>query len=205
MAGKRFGQWVPAVVSAALAAATLVVYSIVREDTKALTYLQIGAASLVPAVFPIIGRITKKDVPIYLGALVTVHIFLANDLGSALLFYDLIPAWDLIMHGFFGFVFAATAGVFIKRWGGAELKRLGFYLLILLSTAGAAALWEVWEYTCDTLLDGDAQRVKEALANGTNPISDTMEDIIITLAGVAVFYIAVLVAKLLRSGKNKRR
>lgn len=203
MAGKRFGQWVPAVVSAALAAATLVVYSIVREDTKALTYLQIGAASLVPAVFPIIGRITKKDVPIYVGALVAVHIFLANDLGSALLFYDLIPAWDLIMHGFFGFVFAVIVSVFLKRWG--ELKKFGYNLLIFLSTAGAAALWEVWEYICDTLLDGDAQRVKEALANGTNPIADTMEDIMITLAGAAAFYIAAVIIGLYRSGKNKRR
>ncbi len=205
MGKKRATQWLPTIISLILAAGTLVFYSVLREDKKALMYFQVSAAALVPAVFPIIGKATKNDVPTYVGAIVAAHIFLANDLGSAMLFYDLIPAWDLIMHGFFGFVFAVTVSVFIKRWGGEELKKIGFYLLILLSTAGAAALWEIWEYVCDSLLNGDAQRVKEALANGTNPISDTMTDIIITLAGVAVFYAAALVIKLCKFCKSKRR
>lgn len=195
MKKKRITQWLPVIVSVLLAAATLVIYSVVYDEYSAVTYLQVSAAALVPAVFPIIGAVTKREVPIYLGILAAVHIFLASDLGSALGFYSLIPSWDLIMHGFFGLVFAVTAKEFIIRWGGGSIKKGGFYLLIFLSTAGAAALWEVWEFTCDIVLDGDAQRVKEAIANGTNPIADTMTDIIITLVGVAVFFIVIFIAK----------
>lgn len=189
-------KWSPTIVSLALAAATLIIYGIIYDERSVQIYLQVSAAAFVPAAFPLIGKITKKDFPICVGVLATTHIFLANDLGSALGFYGLIPSWDLIMHGFFGLVFAVIAKEFMLRWGCGAMKKGGFYLLIFLSTAGAAAMWEIWEFICDIVLDGDAQRVKEAIANGTNPVADTMTDIMITLAGVAVFYIVIFIAKL---------
>lgn len=207
MKKKRLTQWMPVIVSAALAAATLVLYSVIYDEYSAVTYLQVSAAALVPAVFPIIGAVTKNEVPTYLGVLAAVHIFLANDLGSALGFYGLIPSWDLIMHGFFGFLFSAIAREFMLRWGGGDMekrKKGGFNLVIFLSTAGAAALWEVWEFTCDLVLGGDAQRVKEAIANGTNPVADTMTDIIITLAGAAVFFIGKFIEQHSRKRKEKQ-
>lgn len=204
MKKNRVTQWLPVIVSAILAAVTLVLYSVMYDENSAVTYLQVSAAALVPAVFPLIGAVTKREVPTYLGVLAAVHIFLASDLGSALGFYGLIPFWDLIMHGFFGFVFAATAKEFMLRWGGGDMKKGGFDLLIFLSTAGAAALWEVWEFTCDIVLDGDAQRVKEAIANGTNPIADTMTDIIITLAGAAVFFIVMFAKRISKRERSER-
>lgn len=191
----REKRWLPTIVSVILGVATLVIYSVIWEEKKPTMYPQIIAAACVPAVFPLIGKITKNEPPVYLGWVTALHIFLANDLGSAMWFYGIIPAWDLIMHGMFGLVFSVIMEYFIKRWGGGSLKKAGLYLLIFLSAAGAAALWEVWEFTCDNLLGGDAQLVKAALANGTNPISDTMTDIIITLVGAAVFIIAALIKR----------
>lgn len=204
MKKKRITQWLPVIVSAALAAATLILYSVIYDEYSAVTYLQVSAAALVPAVFPIIGAVTKNEIPTYLGVLAAVHIFLANDLGSALGFYGLIPSWDLIMHGFFGFVFCAVAKEFMLRWGAGDMKKGGFNLLIFLSSAGAAALWEVWEFTCDLVLGGDAQRVKEAIANGTNPIADTMTDIIITLVGAAVFFIGAFIERIRSRRQNEK-
>lgn len=189
-------KWLPTIVSLVLAAGTLIIYSVIYDKRSAQIYLQVAAAAFVPAAFPLIGKITKEDFPIYVGALSAIHIFLANDLGSALGFYSLIPSWDLIMHGFFGFVFSVIIFVFLLRWNGGGMKKHGFLMLIFLSAAGAAALWEIWEFICDMVLNGDAQRVKEAIANGTNPVADTMTDIIITLAGVAIFYLVLTIAKL---------
>lgn len=205
MKKKLIKQWSPVIISVFLAATTLVIYSVVYDEYSAVTYLQVSVASFVPAVFPLIGAATKRELPVHLGALTAIHIFLANDLGSALGFYSLIPSWDLIMHGFFGLVFAVIAKEFMLRWGCGTMKKGGFYLLIFLSTAGAAALWEVWEFTCDIVLGGDAQRVKEAITNGTNPVADTMTDIIVTLVGVAVFFIVIFIAKIHGRKQDEKR
>lgn len=199
--GKRVSNWLPTIVSLIAGAVTLIIYSVISEKKRPTMYLQIIAAACVPAVFPIIGKKTKNEPPAYLGWVTALHIFLANDLGSAMWFYGLIPAWDLIMHGMFGLVFSVIADYFIKRWGGGLLKKGGLYLLIFLSAAGAAALWEVWEFTCDNILGGDAQLVKAALAAGTNPISDTMTDIIITLVGAVVF----IAADIIKNSRGKKR
>ena len=198
---KRVSRWLPTIASLIAGAVTLIIYSVIWEEKKPTMYPQIIAAACVPAVFPLIGKFTKNEPPAYLGWVTAVHIFLANDLGSAMWFYGIIPVWDLIMHGMFGLVFSIIAEYFIKRWGGGSLKKGGLYLLIFLSSAGAAALWEVWEFTCDNLLGGDAQLVKAALAAGANPIADTMEDIIITLVGAAVF----IVAAVIMNSREKRR
>lgn len=188
-------KWCPFFASSALAVATLIVYSITEEEISVLIYLQVIATAFVPAIFPILGRLTKRDYPIFINVLITIHIVLSSDLGSALSFYGRISFWDLLMHGYFGFVFAVIMYMLLLEWNGAKLHKFGFMSLIFLSTAGAAALWEVWEYLCDTVFDGDAQRVKEALANNISPITDTMTDIIVAFAGVVIFYIALYIDK----------
>ena len=199
----RLLKWIPAIVMLILAAATLVVYSITRVEKNPMIYLQVFVTALVPAAFPLIGMITKKEFPVFVSTLSAVHIFLASDLGSAFSFYDRIGAWDLLMHGYFGFVFSVIMFVLLLRWNGAGLKAPGFLILIFMTTAGAAALWEAWEFTCDTILGGDTQRVKEALANGTSPVADTMMDIIITFAGPVVLYILLYIDK--RRGYRRSR
>ncbi len=197
----REKKWLPTIVSVILGAVTLMIYSVIWEEKRFTMYPQIMAAACVPAIFPLIGKFTKNEPPVYLGWVTAMHIFLANDLGSAIWLYGIIPTWDLIMHGLFGLVFSVIMDYFIKRLGGGSLKKGALYLMIFLSAAGAAALWEVWEFTCDNLLGGDAQLVKAAIANGTNPISDTMTDIIITLVGAAVFIIAAVIKNM----REKRR
>lgn len=192
---KRIVKWLPAIVLMILSAATLVIYSLTREERSMTIYLQVFVTALVPAVFPLIGIITKKEFPFFVSVLAAAHIFLASCLGSALSFYNRIGAWDLLMHGYFGFVFSVVMFVLLLRWNGAGLKTPGFLVLIFLAVAGAAALWEIWEFTSDTILGGDTQRVKEALKNGTSPVEDTMMDIIITLVGPILLYIGLYIDK----------
>ena len=190
---KRILKWIPLFAALVLAVITLIVYSATTEERSVIMYPQIIATAFVPAIFPLIGNITKRDYPIFINVLILIHIVLANDLGSALGLYGRIGCWDLIMHGYFGFVFSVIMYMLLLQWNGDKLNRFGFMTLIFLSTSGAAALWEVWEYLCDVVFGGDAQRVKEALANGVSPVSDTMTDIIIAFAGVLVFYITLYI------------
>lgn len=60
---------------------------------------------------------------------------------------------------------------------------------------GFGALWEIFEYLGDTWFDLDSQRVQESIALGKSPVADTMEDLMITLVGIAVFFIIYIIDK----------
>lgn len=183
--------WVPLMVTVAAAVITLAVYTCTTNTINPIVYWQLAATSLVPGIFPLWSVATKKSFPLVINAVVASHILLASHLGSALSFYSRIGWWDLFMHGYFGFVAAVVLYTLLLKWGGEHLNRWGFLLLIFLGVMGGAAVWEVFEYVADFLFGGDAQRVQQALAEGVSPIRDTMTDILITMAGVAAFYVGL--------------
>lgn len=191
----RFSQWIPLLATSLLGAITLIIYTCCFEAKSFVVFLQVGAGAMLPALFPLLDRGMKQPLPAALYWLISVHIVLSCNLGSALGFYRRFPQWDLWMHGYFGFLAGVTLCILLLRWNGAALHPAGFYSLILLGTMGGAALWEVFEYSCDLLLGGDAQRVQEAIALGLSPIRDTMTDIIIAMAGLGVFFLCLLADK----------
>lgn len=192
---RQKGEWIPLIVTLALGAVTLIVYPWTTETADLIVYVQVTATACVPVILPLLGRLTKRHFPVLINALIALHMVLASFLGSAMQFYRLVPWWDLLMHGFFGFVGGVTLYTFLLKWNGRAMNRLGFLVVIFLSVMGCAALWEIFEYVADALLGGDAQRVAEALRLGNSPIADTMTDIIITAAGIAVFYIGLYIDK----------
>ena len=193
-------KWLPAAGSMVLAVITAIIYSFISDEIIVLTYFQIFGSALVPLILPVWGKITKKDFPPALGFLIAFNIFLSIDIGNAMNFYDLIPVWDLLLHGFFGFVGCVTAAVFLIRWNGDKMTSWGFMLTAAFFTLGFGAVWEIFEYCCDIIMNTDIQRVQESIAAGKSPLADTMEDLIITLAGIAVFFITAVADKFL----NKR-
>lgn len=193
-------KWLPAAGSMVLAVITAIIYSFISDEIIVLTYFQVFCSALVPLILPVWGKITKKDFPPALGFLIAFNIFLSIDLGNAMNFYDLIPVWDLLLHGFFGFVGCVTAAVFLIRWNGDKMTSWGFMLTAAFFTLGFGAVWEIFEYCCDIIMNTDIQRVQESIAAGKSPLADTMEDLIITLAGIAVFFITAVADKFL----NKR-
>ncbi len=192
---RQKGEWLPLIVTLVLGAVTLIAYPWIVERVDPIVYAQVTFTASVPALLPLLGRLTGRRFPVAINALIALHMVLASFLGSAMQFYRLVPWWDLFMHGFFGLVGSVVIYAFLLKWNGRALERRGFLVLIFLSVMGCAALWEIFEYVSDALLGGDAQRVLEALRLGTSPIADTMTDIIITMAGVAAFYILLLIDK----------
>lgn len=191
---KKFIQWLPGIVSELIAVLFCIIYA-VTDGSKNIVYPELLVAALLPFVFPVLGIITKKTFPIALSILYAVFIFCASVLGSGVDLYHKLHCWDLIIHGVFGFMCSLTVYVLLIRWNGSALNRVGFMLIICTVTMGVAALWEVWEYSTDLITGADSQMVAESIALGKSPVADTMEDIMIAMAGSAVFFVALIIDK----------
>lgn len=186
-------QWFPLLITLCCAAVTLLIYIFCVGQNDYVVFLQVISAALIPAILPIVSYATKEIFPLVLNLLFSIHIVLAVDLGCAISFYDRFYWWDMLMHGCFGLIASMSFYILLLKWNGRNLKRFGFFVLIFLSTMGCAAIWEIFEFTCDQILNIDAQRVMESIAMGHTPVYDTMMDIIVAIAGIAIFYISLFI------------
>ncbi|MDE7439317.1 MAG: hypothetical protein K2N23_02270 [Clostridia bacterium] len=191
---KRFIEWLPGIISELIAVIFCIIYA-VTDGSKTTMYAELIVSALLPFAFPVYGAITKKPLPLILPAVSTVFVFCACGLGSAIGLYDKVHCWDLILHGIFGFVCSLTVFVLLVRWNGSKLNPVGFIVIIFAFTLGVAALWEVWEYIADRFTGADAQRVAESVALGKSPLADTMEDVMIAMAGSALFLVTFIIDK----------
>ena len=188
--------WLPFLISALAAVATLVVYTATADFKMPLIYIQIPLSALVLTVLPITSLIIKRDFPPILNFLVLVLVVLAMDLGNAMNFYMRFGFWDTVMHTYFGLVAGVCLYVFFLMSGGNKMSTAVLLLAVFLSTMGGGAIWEIFEYVTDALLGKDSQQVWASLDAGKNPVYDTMTDIIVTALGSAVFYLILLFDKL---------
>lgn len=194
MKKKNISQWIPGITLELISVVSCIIYALTDASNK-LVYLELLGASLAPFLFPVYNMLTKKPLPMILSIITAVFVFLTCNLVIACNFYNKIICWDLLMHGTFGFVCCLILFVMLIRWNGSKLNPVGFMIIIFVFTMGVAALWEVWEYLADSITGGDAQRVMESIAQGKSPVADTMEDIIVSMAGCAIFYITLIIDK----------
>ena len=104
-----------------------------------------------------------------------VFIFLAHYMGVILELYNSWPYFDKVAHTFSGVLSACVALLIIER---VKSKNILFNLLFIVSfTWICAGLWETFEFICNELFGGDAQRV---VATG---VTDTMLDMIVAFVG----------------------
>ncbi|TDL77709.1 hypothetical protein E2L08_13050 [Palleronia sediminis] len=98
-------------------------------------------------------------------------------LGEALQTYEELPWWDIALHGSAGTVLAAVGMALALLPTAGATPRTGLWILSVLAFGFAmmvGAMWEVLEFTLDTLFGTNAQ------AGGN---SDTMTDTLANLAG----------------------
>lgn len=188
---KKYAIWFPLAALAAFDIVTAVLYPVVSEAVRPMVYVQVAASLCGIAALTVISRFTPFKIPLYLIAEIALSAALANNLGNIFNMYIIVPCWDLILHGYFGFWCAQAAYLVLK----SEKPALR-YIISFVCVMGVAALWEVFEFTTDLMFGGDAQGVQGSLAQGINPIIDTMTDIIIAAAGYAVFVAVKVIAYL---------
>ncbi|MGN0814739.1 MAG: hypothetical protein ACI4MH_05880 [Candidatus Coproplasma sp.] len=190
---EKYNLWFPLAALALFDIITVILYPVVSETVVPMVYFQIAGSLCAIAAVTVVSRFTPIKIPTYLIAQIALSAALANNVGTVFNMYYIIPSWDLILHGYFGFWCAQAMWLLLK----AETP-LARYLFTFVCVMGVAALWEVFEFTSDLLFGGDAQRVHESLELGINPIIDTMTDMIIAAAGYAVFVAARVIAYLVR-------
>lgn len=200
MKAKKIIPWIPSILIVIAAVIICIIYTVVYgAPNGAMAYFQLFGCMLVPILFPMYGLIFKRPFPTAISAIVAVHVLFANFLGTILDWYSLIWWWDLFMHGAFGLVGGILAYTFLMRWDGGKMNKVLFFTFIFCFIMACAVLWEIFEFVTDGIFpQNDAQDSKDFV--GRDAVRDTMEDLIITLVGIAVFYLAVLVDKLAKLG-----
>ena len=129
-------------------------------------------------VIPSIIRKFKLKFSVMLELIYLLFIILSCLFGSILRFYSMIYWFDSFVHYISGMLTALLAFVLLIYMKKYKEKDLIFHIVfMILVTLSVAACWEIFEFTADSLLGGDAQRVLET------GVTDTMKDIICALLG----------------------
>ena len=131
---------------------------------------------LLTLTFPyIVKKFFKFDISDYLIFIWIVFIFMAHYLGATLEFYNKWYLFDKITHFISGILSGGVGALILEK---IKCKKLLFNILFILSfTWFCAGMWEVFEFTCNYLFGGDAQRVT------LTGVSDTMWDMIVAFFG----------------------
>ena len=151
------------------------------------------ALTFVPELFT---KASKIKIPIWPRVFYTLFLFGAQFLGSFLGAYGYFDWWDVMLHGisgiFMGYIAliiiitADRSGILFKQY------KTGLVVLFILATSVASAgIWEMIEFTGDTLFATNAQ---------LGSLQDTMEDIICGTIGGGIY--AVYIGMMM---KNKRK
>ena len=164
-----------------------------------LTQCALGlAVMMIPT---IITRHFKLMVPGVMCILYYVFLYCAIFLGEIFSFYYLIPHWDLYLHAMSGAMLGALGFILVDWLNKDEHVKLSmspvFVSIFAFSFALAVgALWEIYEFSFDTLLGLNMQKFKDedgTLLIGAAALRDTMGDLIIdALAAGAVTVIGTL-------------
>ena len=127
-----------------------------------------------------------------------IFLYCAVFLGEVFEFYYLVPHWDTILHFFSGAMLGALGFILVDILNRNEKVRVSLSPLFVAVFAfcfalAAGAVWEIYEFTGDSLLGLNMQKCLtehgQALM-GYDALRDTMKDIVVDAAaafGVSVF------------------
>ena len=149
-----------------------------------------------------IELIFRYRLPIMIHGIYALYIFFSNVIGSCIGLFrfmftpflwrgQLITdfGWfDKIMHSILGYVLCVVAVYLAIKSNIWNKSIIGDILIILAISMGFASLWEIFEFTCDSIIPNqDMQRGPELL--------DTMVDMTLHLIFTVVFIVQYLLSK----------
>lgn len=157
-----------------------------------------------------IERKWSINIPNYMYVLYFIFLYCAIYLGEVRSFYYLIPFWDVILHAFSGAMLGALGFSLISILNNSERIRVElspFFvsLFAFCFAVAAGAIWEIYEYTVDSVLSLNMQKYmleNGSLLVGQDALADTMKDIIVDAVSALVMSAAGYIAYKLREKKG---
>lgn len=177
---------------------TLLIYFISYNGDLNFNCLQVFLSPIFLLFIPFLNKQGFK-VPNFINYMILIHLVMTVNMGTCLNFYNIISFWDLIAHGYFGFLGSFIILIILFNLDKVNLNRVSLYVAILLSVLGMAALWEIIEFSVDQFFGLNTQKVTESIEKGLSPIYDTMMDIIITIVGFITFFLLFYIDKMLKN------
>lgn len=193
---KKVKEFLPSLLGIFISLFALLINVVFSEKVNVLTCFQILSMPMILFLLQAWSMTKKIHIPKVFSYVLLIHLFLALVLGSGFDFYNKIACWDMILHGYFGFVASLFVFILLLNYNGEKLHPVLFIAILFLTTMGAAGMWEIYEFVMDRVLGGDTQRVQESISLGYTPVYDTMMDMIIAISGILVFYVCLLIDKI---------
>jgi uncharacterized membrane protein YjdF len=156
----------------------------------------------------------KLDLAIPSGMLIAFAIFLFCGiyLGEVHYFYFRIPHWDTLLHTFSGFALGAIGLSVIGLLNNSEsvpvsLSPAFIAIFAFCFAVAIGAVWEIYEYTVDTVADLNMQKYmlqSGEILNGRAALADTMKDLIVDSLGALVISVTGYVSMKQKDGWLER-
>ena len=136
----------------------------------------------------LIKKIFKLHIPYFATSLYYFFLFLTSYLGTFMNLYQIVPFWDNIVHFASGIMLGFVAVFFLNLVYKKQQKPNAFFVFVfvLVFALALGAMWEIYEFTCDCLLDINLQRYIDPNGiayTGHDAVVDTMIDIVMDFGG----------------------
>lgn len=192
-------MWLPSIIFAGVGLIMFIINCCLHGVTVLLV-LQFFSCMAVPFLVPLLSLLTKREyspsLSFNLGILILFGVYVERVFDI----YTHFPAYDKILHTNFGFIAGAMLYALFLNWKGDRMTSSGVIVTLMLAALGLGGAWELFEYISAMFTLEDPQiwhgAVDAAIEAGqivSNPLQDTMEDILVTGIGAAAFSILYLV------------
>ena len=181
----------------ALASIALFVYYLVAGDPnkRIPSCLFSLALAILPYVLQLLFRRKFSNVMLLLYF---AYVILSAYVGSAVGVYKMNTWYDKIMHFLSGYI-ACYVGLIIATRTVSKKAHPWFVLLVcIMFSFSCACVWEIIEYSCDTLLGTTMQGPH--IVDGVPLVTDTMLDMLVAFVGILLYTLQYIIH--IRTHKN---
>ncbi|MCD8308076.1 MAG: hypothetical protein LUD51_07630 [Clostridia bacterium] len=214
---RGFIIWSPSVIMACVG----VICYIIRLSWAGwswVTALQMWGGILACFAVPVLGLICRRHFSPSLTYCISFFLLFSLFLERAVNIYGVFYRYDKVLHSFVGLICAGIVFILLLRWKGNRMNPVGVICTIMLVTIGIGAIWEIFEYSTD-FTGADPQRWYDVIYNSVdasyaariagdagayiiqgNALTDTMDDIGVTVIGAGFFCIAYIINLRIKGG-----
>ena len=189
-------KWFPVICNTSFAAVALLIYTFRHmNEIDSLVVLQIVIGAMIPFLLIVLTDLLEIKFPPVFHMMIVILVILAIYLGNGCSFYSFVPFYDKFLHLYFGFICSLIMLCVLIYYNCERLATPLLLFVVFFFTLGLGGIWELFEFVCDILTDGDSLGVNSSINNGHHPCFDIMMDLVVTMIGNLIFYFVILIDK----------